>query len=289
MVAYKRVRTMTGVFVPAVLCGFLFVIFSTDSFARAGVMHIQMKWVAGQQNVFTFWLVNLGPWIFLWVATLAMLVKKPFARLLPIAITLSALFIVFTVVMLAPWDWDNIKILLWIYLVMAWLIWKTWVSRLSTITAFLIGSVAFFSGTVSLISSLPGNAPGVPLYRAEELWESKTALRHLPEDSVLAVSPDPNHPAMFWGAKVTVGYPGHLWSHGIQSSERERKLDALFKGRGDWPSLAREIMATHIYWGENEKRKYGAFNPPWRSLLKNISPSSRIEVYELKGFQNTQE
>lgn len=289
MVVYKKVRTMTGVFVPVVLCGSLFVIFSTDSFARAGVIHIQMKWLAGQQNVFTFWLVNLGPWIFLWVATLVMLLKKPFPRLLPIAIALSALFIVFTVVMLAPWAWDNIKILLWIYLLMAWLIWKTWVSRLSALTGFVIGSVVFFSGAVSLVSSLPGNATGTQLYRAEELWESKTALRNLPENSVLAVSPDPNHPAMFWGAKVAAGYPGHLWSHGIRSSERERKLDALLKGRDDWPSLAREIKATHIYWGENEKRKYGAFNPQWRSRLKNISPSSRIEVYELQRFQNTQE
>jgi hypothetical protein len=280
---------MMGVFVPAVLGGFLFVIFSTDSFARAGVMHIQLKWVAGQQNIFTFWLVNLGPWIFIWVATLLMLLKKPFTRLLPIAIALSALFITFTVVMLAPWDWDNIKILLWIYLVMAWLMWKTWVNRLSSIMAFVIGSVVFFPGAVSLVSSLPGNNQGTQLYRAEELWESKTALRDLPEGSVLAVSPDPNHPAMFWGATVAMAYPGHLWSHGIQSSDRERKVDALFKGRDDWPSLARGIKATHIYWGENEKRKYGAFNPPWRSRLKNVSSSSRIEVYELKGFQNTQE
>ena len=289
MVVYKKVRIMMGVFIPAVLGGFLFVIFSTDSFARAGVMHIQLKWVAGQQNVFTFWLANLGPWIFLWVATLLMLLKKPFTRLLPIAIALSALFITFTVVMLAPWDWDNIKILLWIYLVMAWLMWKTWVNRLSSITAFVIGSVVFFPGAVSLVSSLPGNNQGTQLYRAEELWESKTALRDLPEGSVLAVSPDPNHPAMFWGATVAMAYPGHLWSHGIQSSDRERKVDALFKGRDDWPSLARGIKATHIYWGENEKRKYGAFNPPWRSRLKNVSSSSRIEVYELKGFQNTQE
>lgn len=289
MVVYKKVRTMAGIFIPSVLGGLLFVIFSTDSFARVGVMHLQPKWVAGQQNVFAFWFVNLGPWLFLWLATLFMLLKKPTTRLLPIAIALSALFVTFTVVMLAPWDWDNIKILLWIYLVMAWLMWKTWVNRLSAITAFVIGSVVFFPGAVSLVSSLPGNTPGIPLYRAEELWESKAALRDLPKGSVLAVSPDPNHPAMFWGTVVTMAYPGHLWSHGIQFSERKGKLDALLKGRADWPFLAREIRATHIYWGEHEKKKYGVFNPPWRPRLKNISPSSRIEVYELRGFQNTQE
>lgn len=289
MVVHSKARTVMGIFVPAVLGGFLFVIFSTDSFARAGVMHLQLKWVAGQQNVLSFWLVNLGPWIFLWLATLFILLKKPATQLLTIAIALSTLFVLFAMVMLAPWDWDNIKILLWIYLVTAWLMWKAWVNRLSAINAFVIGSLVFFPGAVSLVSSLPGNAQGTQLYRAEELWESRTALRDLPEGSVLAVSPDPNHPAMFWGAKVAVGYPGHLWSHAIRSSERERKLDALLKGREDWPSLAREIKATHIYWGEHEKRKYGAYNPPWRSLLKNVSPSSRIEVYELGGLQNTQE
>jgi hypothetical protein len=58
----------------------------------------------------------------------------------------------------------------------------------------------------------------------------------------------------------------------------------MIRGSEDWLSLARTTGVTHIYWGENEKRKYGAVNPPWQHLLKNISRSQRVQVYDLRSY-----
>lgn len=283
IMAYKKVRPMWSIVIPVFITGFAFVWFSTDGFVKANILHIQWGWVAGQESLLKFWLVNLGPWIVPAAVAVFFLMKASFADLRPMAMIFAGLFFAFTFVIVAPWDWDNIKVLLWVYLLLAWIVWRTWVNRLPSAAAFFAGCILFFSGTVSVVSSLPANTGGVELYRISDVWESKAALSGLQNDAVLAVAPDPNHPAMFWGRQVAMGYPGHLWTHGIDYTGREGELDALFKGRGDWHAIAERIGVTHIYWGDNEKRKYGTFHPSWQNEIKNVSRSQKIQVYDLRA------
>jgi hypothetical protein len=280
IILHKKIREMIWIVVPAALIGLIAVFVSTQGFSQARIVHIRWDWVS-EENFLTFWIKNLGPWILLGAVSLFFVFKKSYSRFRIMTAVFFGLFIVFTFVMVAPWDWDNVKVLLWLYLLIVWLAWKTWASRLSPAFAILAGCILFIPGAVSITSSLPGKSVGVQIYQASELWEAKAAFMDLPVDAVLAAVPDPDHPAAFWGAKVAMGYTGHLWSHGIDYLEREEKLDRVFKGQENWLDLAKSIGVTHIYWGENEKRKYGAFNPSWLGHLKNISRSSKIGVYEL--------
>jgi hypothetical protein len=284
IVLYKKGREMIGMAVPAAIVGLIFVSLSTAGFSQARVLRIQWDWVAGQENFLTFWFTNLGPWIFLGAAGIYYAFKKTHSRFRLMAIVFLSSFLIFTSVIVAPWDWDNIKVLLWLYLLIVWLSWRTWVSRLALPWALLAGCILFIPGAVSVVSSLTGNSEGVQLYQASELWEAKAALTGLDSDAVLAVSPDPNHPATYWGARVAMAYAGHLWSHGIDPSDRERKLEHLFRGDADWPSLAKDMGVTHIYWGENEKKKYGFIDQPWKHRFKNVSRSSKIEVYDIRAY-----
>lgn len=280
---YKKFRTMLGIVLPAAAVGLAFSLFALLGISRHGVVHLKWDWMANGQNFFRFWIVNLGPWLLLAGWAVFELRRKEYARYRYMASVFFLLFFVFTWLMVAPWDWDNIKVILWLYLLIAWLIRRTVLSRMSPLAAFLIGCIVFFPGAVSVVSSWPGNGNGVRLYSAAEMWQAKAALKDVPPDAVLAVAPDPNHPAMFWGAAVAMGYTGHLWSHGIDYSEREQRLARIFRGEAGWRSLARDVGITHIYWGENEKRRYGAFDQPWRHELRNVSRSPEIGVYELGG------
>lgn len=283
---YGRFRLLLEIALPVAAAGCIFVWFSTDGLSRAKILHTQWGWVAGEENLLKFWFVNLGPWLLLSFAGIFLILKKSHAHLRPFAVVFYLLFLVFTWVMVAPWDWDNTKVLIWLYLLIVWISWRTWVKHLSPVFAFLTGCILFFSGTLAVVSSLPGNSQGVQLYKAEEVWESKAALMDLPKDAVLAVVPDPNHPAMFWGANVAMGYPGHLWTHAIDYAERERQLERIFKGESDWIALAGDIGITHIYWGANERRKYDTFNPSWQYQLKNISRSHTIKVFEVHPIRS---
>jgi hypothetical protein len=278
---YRKLRPMLGIIIPAAVVGIAFSIFSILGLSRPGALHLKWDWVAGGENFFRFWLVNLGPWLLLAGWAVFVLRKKVFSRYRYMAAVFFLLFFVFTLVMVAPWDWDNIKVLSWLYLMIAWLIWRTVISRLSPVVALITGCIIFFPGAVSVVSSWPGNGNGVQLYRVSETWKAKAALMNVPPDAVLAVAPVPNHPATFWGVEVAMGYPGHLWSHGIDYADREQKLARIFRGESDWRSLAHDTGINYIYWGENEKRKYGAFDQPWRHELKNVSQSPEIGVYKV--------
>ncbi len=279
---YGKIRQLLSVIIPVLAVGIVFVTFSTNFFSQAGVIHLSWGWLPEKENLARAWLHNLGPWILLPLAAILLIFHKKQAALRPIAAVVAALFLVFSSVMVAPWDWDTIKVLLWLHLLMAWLAWRVWISRLSPAPATILACLLFFPGAISLASSF--SSPGVQLYQASELSESRAALIDLPLDSVLAIAPGPNHPAMFWGSAVAMGYPGHIWSHGIDDQDRERLLDDLFRGRENWFSAARTMGVTHIYWGEGEKRAYGAATAPWHALLENISRSEHIAVYDLQGY-----
>ncbi len=283
IVLYKKPGLLIELAAPAIAAGLVFFL-STSGLSKTGVLHIRPWWTAAGESFWKFWTINLGPWLIFAAAALYKVFKKEFAPLRPMAVSSFMLFTVFLFVMVAPWDWDNIKVLIWLYLIIAWLAWRTWVMKLSSGVALLIAFAAFFSGTISLISSLPGNSHGTELYRSAEIWDAKAALSSLPSDAVLAVAPEPNHPAMFWGAKVAMGYTGHLWSHGIDSTARENLLERMFRGDSDWSSLAKTAGVTHIYWGPNEQRRYGVFNPPWLKLLRNVSRSQAVQVYDVRSY-----
>lgn len=281
---YRKWMQMSEVLLPVALTGLVFVLFSTEFFYKVGIAHIQWGWVAGNENALQFWVANLGPWLVLWAASIFLLIKKSFfATLRPAAAVFFILFFIFTFVIVTPWDWDNIKVLLWPYLFIAWIVWRTLIGRLRPVLAIVIGCVVFLSGAVSVISSMPGKGKGVPLYLASELWDVDAALLDLPRGAVLAIAPEPGHPAMFHGANVAMGFPGHIWSHAIDGSRREKEVGRIFRGGNNWLATARSIGVTHIYWGDAEKRKYGAPAPSLQEL-KNISRSPEIAVYEVPGM-----
>lgn len=293
----RELKSMSLILFPVAASGAAFVLFATDFFSHSGVLRIQWGWVAGEANFFKFWLLNLGPWIPLWGITIYFLFsagdparpgrppssedRASFRRLRPAAAIFFLSFFLFTFVMTAPWSWDNIKVLVWPYLLLAWVVRRVLISRLSPVLSAIIGCIVFLPGAISVMSSLPGNGRAVELYRSAELYESKAAIAALPVGAVLAIAPAPNHPVMYWGARVAVGYPGHLWSHGISYEKRLQELEEIFEARGDWLALARNMGVTHICWGEEEKSKYGAFEQPWRKELKDVSRSRNVQIYEL--------
>lgn len=283
---YRKFRPLLGILIPVAFAGLVFGLFSTSGLSQVKVFRIQWGWVAGNAKFYVFWLTNLGPWLLLAAATIYFVFKEEYSRFRGMAIVYICLFIVFTFVIVAPWDWDNIKVLLWLYLLIVSLSWKIWLSRLQPAAAFLTGCILLIPGAISVLSSLPGNNEGAQVYQTAELSEAKAALRDLDRDAVLAVLPIPNHPAMFWGVRVAEGYPGHMWSHGIDSTERERNIDKIFRGE-DWLATAKSIGVTHIYWGQHERQKYGFLDQPWKYQLKNVSRSSKIDVYDVRTFSDS--
>lgn len=289
----RQWRTLLPMLWSALPLGTAFVLHSTQWLQKSSVIWLQWGWLAGEQNVAAFWWQNLGPWLLLLAGVLVTLVWKRQRLQLLHFVCYAALFGVFTVVMLAPWDWDNVKVLIWPYFGLLGIAWQVlpradavahWPSpaRLAASAWGVVLAVALsFSGSVSLIASLSVQEDAVTVYPARELWDMEGALQNVPVNAVLLAAPSYNHPLTYWGRLRVLGYEGHTWSHGIDSSSVATQQARVYAGDTQWRDLLQTLGATHIVWGPHERQQYGEILQPWRTELRNVSQVPEVEIYAL--------
>ena len=141
----------------------------------------------------------------------------------------SAVFAACCVFIFAPWEWDNMKLMLWSWLVIAPYLWKKMLAPLKLPARAAVCVVLFFSGGVSLIGGLD-TRHGYAIAQRSELAAWQHAIASIPPDVRFASVSDYNHPLILLGRKVACGYEGHLWSHGLDYHKKLELLDKSLNG-----------------------------------------------------------
>lgn len=278
----------------AVPLGSFFVLYSTQFFQKASAVYLQWGWMAQDESLAGFWWTNLGPWLLLFAMLAIVLVRRQAIFALQELSLYFFLFALFTWVMLAPWDWDNIKVLIWPYLGILGIAWRnlTFLQFASSsapnqryfaaLSPILLAIVLGFSGTVSVTSSLSVVQNRIAVYSTPDLWNTQGSLQNLPADAAFLAAPTYNHPLTFWGRIRVLGYEGHTWSHGIDSTAISQSQRAVYAGDSNWQQLLEQLGATHIVYGPQERAYYGNHNPPWTNQLRNISVVPQYEIYAVE-------
>jgi hypothetical protein len=282
----KSYKTWLIPLVIAVLLAVPWLVIITAGGERVSAIQLQASlWMSAEseKNLLVFLFQNYGLWI---VFPFALAYwgwrtkeGKPYRAII---LSGSILLVVFQFLIMAPWQWDNIKLLVWPYLVIAGLI-GVWISSFKRPSLrWLIVFTCFFSGAVYVVSSISLPFTGQKVYKAEALTSIESVMRRVPTDAVFAAAPIHNHPIGYFGKKLILGYPGHLWSHGIQYKKTEEKLDRLMQGESDWRGIAKELGINYIFWGPDEKRKYTGSKKSWQRELDNVSGVKGYEIYEIQ-------
>lgn len=287
---FRTWRPLLQAALTAVPLGSFFVLYSTEFLQKASVMYLQWGWMAGNQPLALFWWSNLGPWLLLFLGSfLVLLRRRQWSQLSEFGLYLT-LFVLFNWVMLAPWEWDNIKVLLWPYLGLLAIVWRQvprvdsaggaiWRRGAIELGKGLAAVVLGFSGAVSILSSLNPPQDSVAVYSTRALWSAEGAIDGVPPDAVFLASPTYNHPLTYWGRIRVLGYEGHTWSHGIDSSTVSETQAQIYRGNPDWRKKLEELGATHIVLGPEERMFYGEHELEWLQVLRNISQAKGYEVY----------
>ncbi|MBC2837120.1 hypothetical protein [Paragemmobacter straminiformis] len=273
----------------AYLPAILLVLHSTAWLQKAGVAHITLGWMAGDQPFLPFLWDNFGLWLALPLAVAACLWadrNAPDARATRrMAIGTVALFALFFTVMLAPWDWDNIKLIIWPWLLLLALaerLVQPRLDRLGRAAAPVAAALLLAPAVLLLAYSLrSGGTNGYGLIARDEVIGTEAAVEALPKDAVFAASRRVNHPLDWLGRFRVLGYEGHLWSHGIDTAPRDALLQKLMQGAPDWSEAARALGIDYIYWGPPEVQEYGPDPRPWMATLENVSTMPGFAVYAL--------
>jgi hypothetical protein len=266
----------------AAVLGFPFVVNalwpSADTFS---LVHWSRGWARPETTgIFVYWMQNLGPWLVALVAALIVFYRrKAWGVFIPLAFV-GALFVLFAHLILAPWDWDNIKLIFWCYLLALILMsdWL-WTSRKPAMKA-LVFVVFFGPGFLLFVHSLPLYTHGIVWTSEKEINKAEVLLAGQDENLGLVIAPEYEHPALLLGHKLYMGYTGHVWSHGYNYGAREALLNRYFSGdESVVADFAREQVQL-IYQGPFEIRRESGWKPA--KGLRKVGQALDHELYQIE-------
>jgi hypothetical protein len=213
----------------------------------------EVGWDHGKDNPFWFWLKNTGLFIPLTVAALVMRSKNQALvsrRLLIFFLPFTLCFIIPNVLKMAPWIWDNIKVLFYWWLasapLVALLLARLWreggLKKVIALSLFVcitlagaldVAAIVLRSNKYEVI-----NAAGI---KFAELIKRETAPR-----AMVVHAPVHNHPVFLTGRRSLMGYPGHVWTHGLEFAPRESEIRKVYAGTPDAAAILREYGVAYI-------------------------------------------
>src|SRR6185369_571602 len=192
-----------------------------------------------KENPIVFWARNTGIFIPLIFAAIlnrgeGYLVPK---RLLLFYLPFTLCFIVPNVLKMAPWIWDNIKVLYYWWLasapLVALLLARLWrQSSIRKVIAVVLFACVTLAGALDVVGiafrSVKYQVFDAAGLRFAELVKQQTTPRAL-----IVHAPVHNTPVFLTGRRSLMGYPGHIWTHGLEFMQREGEIKRIYLGAPD--------------------------------------------------------
>lgn len=208
----------------------------------------QFGWDKGEENFIWFWFKNTGLFIPLIVVALwwrrgpESLVSR---RALLFYLPFTLFFIIGNLVRLAPWVWDNNKVIFYWYVAsapfVALLLVELWrenlalraVACLLFISLTLAGALDVWRVISRTTEHGEFDRDGI---RFAEMIRQQT-----PPRALIINAPTFNHPVLLTGRRSLLGYPGHIWTHGLEFVPRQTDIRLIYAGAPN----AVELLARH--------------------------------------------
>jgi hypothetical protein len=247
----------------------------------------EIGWDRGKDNPIWFWFKNTGLFIpLIFVALLFRskdyLINK---RLLFFYLPFTLCFIVPNFLKMAPWIWDNIKVLFYWWVasapIVALLLSRLWKDNIIRRTAAI---VLFASLTLAGALDVAGIALRSVKYgifdlagvRFAELVKLKT-----PPRALIVHAAVHNEPVFLTGRKSLMGYPGHIWTHGLEFAQRESDIKRIYSGAAGADQLLKAYDIDYAVVGPLE-RLVMPVNEQFFSHYEKVGDVGGYQLYKIK-------
>ena len=218
----------------------------------------QPGWDHGPFPPVLFWLANTG--LFIPILLLALLWTRPgFAlprQLLKFYAPFTLCFIIPNLIKVAPWIWDNIKVLFWWYVasapIVAWLLARGLQSKTKWrwMTAGALVSLTL-AGALDLTRVVSG-VKEMREFDDQGIAIAKLITEKTPPRAVVLHDPTFDSPVYLTGRQSLLGYPGWIWSRGIDSSQRSSDVQRMYAGGPGAESLLGSYHVNYVVIGPVE-------------------------------------
>ncbi len=245
--------------------------------SHTSFLHFTLGWAPSQKNFIFFWLTNSGLILPLALIGMWLMAKTGDSSRVIFFLPAWFMFIVANLVQFQPWDWDNIKLFSWVFLflailagsTLAKLFYRNILMRLISIIC-LISLIA--TGTLSLIL-ITQQTYGI--YSKDDIVLTDWIKSHTKPTDVILIDPQPTHPVSgLTGRSVYLGYPGHLWVHGIDYGKRESLARDVLGGNVDRLKDA-EVPINYIVVPATSQAIFNHY-----TILQQVFQSQRFIVYK---------
>lgn len=255
---------------------------------------------AGQTNIVWFWIKNTGLLIPLIAFGIYVLYQrapikevptKPKKKNRPVEspantgnpttlayfyIPFLFLFVLANVTKLAPWEWDNIKVLIyWFVGSLPIIVFAlNWMWRQETawrVVAGLCVLVLTASGGLDVWRTVSGQI-NYPIFSANAMELADRIRAVTPPRSMFLNAPTYNTAVVLTGRRSLMRYPGHLSSHGIDYQQREEDVKRMYRGGPDALGLLEKYGIEYV-----------VTSPEERSLTPNEAFFARFPIVAQYG------
>ncbi len=263
-------------------------------------------WDSGKTNIIWFWIKNTGLFITLLAFGLYIVYAKQ-ARsdtdkktekkernstsirhpkvLLKFYIPFAFLFVLANLAKLAPWEWDNIKVLIYWFVgslpfaafALAWMWHRSTVMKFVAAACFLI---LIFSGGLDVWRTASGQI-NYKVFDAEAAVLANRLKTAIAPNALILNAPTYNTAAVLTGRQSLMRYPGHLSSHGIDYRQREADVKQIYRGGPDAVALMQKYGIEYVLVSPEERNSLSP-NEAFFAQFPVIAEAGRYKIYDVR-------
>ena len=196
------------------------------------------------------------------------------------------LFLLSNVAKLAPWEWDNIKVLIYwfvgsipfVALLISWLWRKN--SGFWKAAAAICFFVLIASGALDVWRTVSAQINN-KVFDKDAVEVAEQIKRRTDPKSMFLNTPTYNSPIVLTGRRSLMRYPGHLSSHGINYAERESDVKRMYQG-GDAAVKLMEKYGIDYVLVSPDDRSAGGANEQFFARYPVAAESGQYRAYKIK-------
>lgn len=194
----------------------------------------QPGWLAseGGDNILFFWIKNAGIMLFLPLLGLKLAPRKLLLWLLP----LLGLFVVGNLFIFQPYAWDNTKFFTYWWLASAGFA-ALFLRHLAAkgmslrIGALLLAIIAIASGSLDVLRVTQYEQNAIRMLSPQDIELADWVKNNTQKESIFLTAPNHDNPiAMLSGRRIVLGFPGWLWTYGIDIGDRHTMVVSAYVG-----------------------------------------------------------
>lgn len=253
-------------------------------------------WDSGKTNVVWFWLKNTGILLPILVAAIYLAWKpeptkddsSPVTRhlsLLLFYIPFAILFLVSNVVKLAPWEWDNIKVLIYWFVgslpLIALLLAKIW-ERGKAFRAAAVGLtlVLTMAGALDVFRTMT-SVNKIKVFDSDAVRLAEQLKAKTEPNAIFLNAPTYNSAIVLAGRLSFMRYSGHLSSHGINYLPREDEVKKIYQGGPVAEMLMKKNDISYVLISPEERSSMTANEEAFKKF-PIVAQSGQYRVYKVK-------